>query len=55
MVFGSVPLAAKTGAPNRAIPVGLLIRRFTIGIPLLSTAPDCRADSNSSRQLTGTV
>jgi len=32
MVFGTVPSAAKTGAPNRAaIPVGFMIRCFTIG------------------------
>jgi len=49
MVFGTVPSAAKTGAPNRAaIPVGLLIRCFTIGT---SSPRRCQiAVSSSIRQ-----
>jgi hypothetical protein len=56
MVLGSSPKAAGAGAPkSAAFPVGFMIRCFTIGIPLLSTTPDCQADSYTSRQLTRRV
>jgi hypothetical protein len=52
-VFGAAPAGTDAGAPkSAAIPVGIMIRIFTIARLVSSTATDWRVGADPSRQLT---